>query len=58
MQTRKYPRTMKEGFGPYTDNTLLPMKETQPLDWQDVVVVLGSAAALIVVVGLLVWGQL
>ena len=24
MNTRKYPRTMKEAFGPYTDDTVYP----------------------------------
>jgi hypothetical protein len=27
MNTRRYPRTMVEAFGPYTDSRLLPMQE-------------------------------
>jgi hypothetical protein len=27
MNTRRYPRTMQEAFGPYVDNHLLPMQE-------------------------------
>ena len=27
MNTRRYPRTMAEAFGPYTDHRLLPMQE-------------------------------
>ena len=31
MQTRKYPRTMREAFGPYVDNRLEPMRD-KPLE--------------------------
>jgi hypothetical protein len=27
VNTRRYPRTMQEAFGPYVDNHLLPMHE-------------------------------
>lgn len=33
MNTRRYPRTMVEAFGPYTDNRLHPMPESR--SWLD-----------------------
>jgi hypothetical protein len=27
MQTRRYPRTMQEAFGPYTDRHVYPIKQ-------------------------------
>ena len=45
MNTRKYPRSLEEAFGPYQRG---PVHEPQrPMDWQDLVVVAGS-----VIVGL------
>ncbi len=29
MNTRSYPRTLWQAFGPYTDNVLHPMKQTK-----------------------------
>lgn len=52
MQTRKYPRTMQEAFGPYTDNRIAEEAD-RPLDWQDRIVIQACvvcAFALIVVV--------
>lgn len=31
MNTRKYPRTLNEAFGPYTDNTIY---EPEPYDYE------------------------
>lgn len=39
--TKSHPRTMKEAFGPYTDNNLQPLGKPQPMDWQDKVVIAG-----------------
>ena len=52
MQTRRYPRTMQEAFGPYTSDQLEPMRETRsvpPLgDWV-LAVSLATALALFLV---------
>lgn len=50
MNTRKYPRTMREAFGPYTSNELQEPKS--PHDWQDTVVYVGSAIAFLAVLAL------
>ena len=56
MNTRKYPRTMAEAFGPYTSNQLEPMPEADPVT-TDVALVLASVAAVaLTVVALFVWG--
>ena len=31
MNARRYPRTMQDAFGPYTDRRLLPLPTTQSL---------------------------
>ena len=55
MNTRKYPRTMAEAFGPYTSNQLEPMPEADTVT--DVALVLASVAAVaLTVVALFVWG--
>lgn len=33
MNTRRYPRTMTQAFGPYTDNRLQPMYERRASLW-------------------------
>lgn len=33
MNTRRYPRTMAEAFGPYTDHRLHPMPNRQAPGW-------------------------
>lgn len=51
MNTRRYPRTMQEAFGPYTDNQIC--EPERPMDWQDRIVIKACAAcalALLVVV--------
>jgi hypothetical protein len=40
MNTRKYPRTLKEAFGPYTSNRI--EEPVYRMDWQDRVVLTGS----------------
>ena len=55
MNTRKYPRSMAEAFGPYTNNQLEPMPEADSVT--DVALVLASVAAVaLTVVALFVWG--
>ena len=55
MNTRKYPRSMAEAFGPYTSNQLEPMPEADSVT--DVALVLASVAAVaLAVVSLFVWG--
>jgi hypothetical protein len=46
MNTRKYPRTMKEAFGPYTSNHI--EEPTTRMDWQERVVLTGSIIAALV----------
>ena len=50
MNTRSYPRTMQECWGPYTSNELHPMPDA-PMDWQDKVVMVGSAIVGLVFLG-------
>ena len=55
MNTRKYPRSMAEAFGPYTSNQLEPMPEDDAVT--GVALVLASVAAVaLAVVSLFVWG--
>ena len=55
MNTRKYPRTMAEAFGPYTSNQLEPMQEADTVT--DVAMVLASVAAVAVAaMAIFLWG--
>lgn len=45
MNTRRYPRTLQQAFGPYTDNTLHPMPEPRARRRQDWVLYLVAVAA-------------
>ena len=55
MNTRKYPRTMQEAFGPYTSNQLEPMPEAYTAT--DVALVLASVAAVAVAaMAIFLWG--
>ena len=55
MNTRKYPRTMAEAFGPYTSNQLEPMPEAETVT--DVALVLASVAAVAVAaMAIFLWG--
>ena len=54
MNTRKYPRTMAEAFGPYTSNQLEPMHDDSVTD---VALVLASVAAVAVAaMAIFLWG--
>jgi hypothetical protein len=56
MNTRKYPRTLNEAFGPYSSG---PISEPeQPMDWQDVVVLVASIVTILVVAGMALAGVL
>ena len=39
---RQYPRTLEQAFGPHCNKHI---DDSQPLDWQDVLVYAASAAA-------------
>ena len=55
MNTRKYPRSMAEAFGPYTSNQLEPMPEAD--DVTDVALVLACVAAVaLTVLAIVMWG--
>ena len=55
MNTRKYPRSMAEAFGPYTSNQLEPIPEAN--DVTDVALVLASVAAVAVAaMAIFLWG--
>ena len=56
MNTRKYPRSMAEAFGPYTSNQLEPMPEADDAV-ADVALVLASVAAVAVAaLAMFLWG--
>lgn len=46
MQTRRFPRTMQEAFGPYTDDNLY--EPQRPMDWEDKVVLTGCVVTAII----------
>lgn len=54
MNTRKYPRTLSEAFGPYTSTKI--EEAGMPLDKADAIVICGCALAAVVVVGLYLLG--
>ena len=57
MNTRKYPRTMRDAYGPYTSDQLEPMPDKRPLDWQDKLVIGASAVTAAALVFIMVfWG--
>lgn len=45
MQTRQYPRTLEQAFGPYARNTLVEKTEPMPT-WEKVVITLAALATL------------
>ena len=56
VNTRKYPRTMVDAFGPYTDNNLSE-PDGEPGTWKDDVVVVGCSLAGIALLAILyIWG--
>ena len=49
MNARRYPRTLQQAFGPYTDSTLHPMREPRNRrrqDWALYVVAVVAAVVL------------
>lgn len=40
MNTRRYPRTLNEAFGPYAHGNQI-VEHNRPMDWQDRVVLAG-----------------
>jgi hypothetical protein len=57
MQTRKYPRTLNEAFGPYAHYGQI-VEPSKPMDWQDVVVVVGSVLTAVAVLVFVLRGWL
>lgn len=56
MNTRKYPRTLNEAFGPYAH--IGPIEEPKrPMDWQDKVVLVGSVVAFFGFLAVIFLGQ-
>ena len=60
MNTRRYPRTMSEAFGPYVDNRLEPMRDKplEPVDrrHQDMALVIVAVAAIALMLTLFALG--
>lgn len=56
MQTRKYPRTLVEAFGPYADGPVHPKPE--PMHKHDRIVLVASTMAALSLFGLVVAGWL
>ena len=50
----RFPRTLSEAFGPYTDNRISEPEE--PMHPHDKIVVIACAIAALALVGLIVWG--
>jgi len=55
MNSRKYPRTLQEAFGPYCSPEI---EDTPtPIDWQDAVVLAGCGVACVATfIILCIWG--
>lgn len=53
MNTRRYPRTLNEAFGPYTSRDF-----DEPMHWADKVVTVASAIAGVALVAIMVVGAL
>lgn len=51
MNTRRYPRTLNEAFGPYTSRDFV-----EPMHWADKVVTVASAIACVALVAIMVVG--
>lgn len=49
MNARRHPRTMTEAFGPYTDDTLHPMRDNRKTPAHEVALYLVSVVAVVVV---------
>lgn len=55
LNTCKHPRTMQEAFGPYVNNHIAEAED--PMDWQGLIIILGSAVVVVVFLALVVWGR-
>lgn len=55
MNTRKYPRTLNEAFGPYANQCRIEEPRRQ-FDWQDRVVLAGSVITAVIVAGFVLVG--
>ena len=51
MNTRRYPRTLQEAFGPYTSREVLPMREPDAWGRHG----MGALVALLIVAIVLIW---
>jgi hypothetical protein len=56
MNSRKYPRTMAEAFGPYETGPI--HDQVERMDLQDKLVVAASAIVTVTMLALIVWGVL
>lgn len=55
MNTRKYPRTLNEAFGPYAHQC--PIEEPErPMDWQDIVAIVASFICMLTFIGAILAG--
>lgn len=50
MNTRRYPRTMAEAFGPYTSNELQPMRDTRKVPAHEIALYAVAVLAVSVIV--------
>jgi hypothetical protein len=55
MNTRKYPRTLEEAFGPYQRHGLV---DQDPMPTADKIVIAASCAALLAILGFALMGWL
>jgi hypothetical protein len=51
MNTRKYPRTLTEAFGPYADGPVEPMREDRSYRFATWAMYVAAVLAIVVVVG-------
>jgi hypothetical protein len=56
MQTRRYPRTLEEAFGPYARELAPLVERSDPMPTADKIVTVFSAITLVGVIGALVLG--
>lgn len=50
MNTRRYPRTLQEAFGPYASGPVHPMPEPRRRFWQDVALYVVALIAVLAVI--------
>jgi hypothetical protein len=53
MQTRKYPRTLEQAFGPYTSRDF---NDTEPMHPSDKIVLVASAIGAVVLIAMIAVG--